>query len=234
MNRPSGGAEASDHSWLHSAAGRQSFALGKPPPLRTFIDGHSDVRTGDGRKGKDVERRFELRLTELGFNKLPAPHRGRITAPIHYPAYPNFYGECTVHGRKVASTASPRSGHARSKPDRRYATMPAANRRWPIGVASVPRRGCHGFGLRLTPGSFGIIATLLFLCTVTAAHPPQAELADWFHSLKEPGTAAADASFFTLSKRKGLPHLSGSRRLRSSRFRTTTSYCGRGSREAGS
>ena len=29
------------------------------------------------------------------------------------------------------------------------------------------------------------------------------------------------ASFFTLSKRKGLPHLSGSRRLRSSRFRTT-------------
>jgi hypothetical protein len=45
---------------------------------------------------------------------------------------------------------------------------------------------------------------------------------------------AADASFFTLSKRKGLPHLSGSRRLRSSRFRTTTSYCGRGSREAGS
>jgi hypothetical protein len=51
--------------------------------------------------GKDVERRFELRLTELGFNKLPAPHRGRITAPIHYPAYPNFYGECTVHGRKV-------------------------------------------------------------------------------------------------------------------------------------
>jgi hypothetical protein len=39
-----------------------------------------------------------------------------------------------------------------------------------------------------------------------------------------------DASFFTLSKRKGLPHLSGSRRLRLSRFRTTTSYCGRGSR----
>lgn len=68
--------------------------------------------------------------------------------------------------------------------------MPAANRRWPIGVAFVPRRGCHGFGLRLTPGSFGIIATLLFLCTATAAHPPQAEFADWFRSLKEPGTGA--------------------------------------------
>ena len=45
-------------------------------------------------------------------------------------------------------------------------------------------------GLVLTPGSFGIIATLLFLCTATAAHPPQAEFADWFRSLKEPGTGA--------------------------------------------
>ena len=51
--------------------------------------------------GKDVERRFELRLTELGFNKAPIPNKARITAPIHYPVYPNFYGECTVHGRKV-------------------------------------------------------------------------------------------------------------------------------------
>src|ERR1700726_2192863 len=48
----------------------------------------------------------------------------------------------------------------------------------------------------------------------------------------KPGASriACVVSFFTLSKRKGLPHLSGSRRLRSSRFRTTTSYCGRGSR----
>jgi hypothetical protein len=33
-----------------------------------------------------------------------------------------------------------------------------------------------------------IIATLLFLCAKTAAHPPEAEFADWFRSLKEPGT----------------------------------------------
>lgn len=48
-----------------------------------------------------MERRFEIRLTELGFNKTTAPHKGKITAPIYYPTYPNFYGECTVHGRKV-------------------------------------------------------------------------------------------------------------------------------------
>jgi hypothetical protein len=51
--------------------------------------------------GKDVEKRFELRLVELGFNKTPTPHKAKITAPIHYPTYPNFYGECTVHDRKV-------------------------------------------------------------------------------------------------------------------------------------
>jgi len=51
--------------------------------------------------GKAVERRLETRLTELGFTKAPKPKRGKITVPIQYPSYPNFYGECTVHGRKV-------------------------------------------------------------------------------------------------------------------------------------
>jgi hypothetical protein len=38
------------------------------------------------------------------------------------------------------------------------------------------------------PGRFVIIAALLFLCTGVAAHPPEAEFADWFRSLKELGT----------------------------------------------
>jgi hypothetical protein len=38
------------------------------------------------------------------------------------------------------------------------------------------------------PGRFAIIAALLFLHTGVAAHPPEAEFADWFRSLKEPGT----------------------------------------------
>lgn len=51
--------------------------------------------------GKEVEKRLEIRLIELGFNKVPTPNKAKITAPVHYPTYPNFYGECTVHGRKV-------------------------------------------------------------------------------------------------------------------------------------
>ena len=35
-----------------------------------------------------------------------------------------------------------------------------------------------------------IVATLLFLCSGAPAHPPDAEFADWFRSLKEPGTEA--------------------------------------------
>jgi hypothetical protein len=35
---------------------------------------------------------------------------------------------------------------------------------------------------------FAIFAPLLLLNTGGAAHPPEAEFADWFRSLKEPGT----------------------------------------------
>ena len=77
-----------------------------PRELRDAIDAtmtlHASQSLQTERRGygKDVEKRFEIRLTELGFNKASAPHKGKITAPIYYPTFPNFYGECTVHGRK--------------------------------------------------------------------------------------------------------------------------------------
>lgn len=49
---------------------------------------------------------------------------------------------------------------------------------------------CRDFGRHRIKQSFVIIAALLFLCTSAAAHPPEAEFADWFRSLKEPGTEA--------------------------------------------
>src|SRR6266403_446871 len=51
-----------------------------------------------------------------------------------------------------------------------------------------PRGRCHDLGQHGMPGRFVIIAALLFLGTGVAAHPPEAEFADWFRSLKEPGT----------------------------------------------
>jgi XamI restriction endonuclease len=51
--------------------------------------------------GKTVERKLESRLVELGFHRAAAPAKGRVNAPAHHPAYPGFYGECTVYGRKV-------------------------------------------------------------------------------------------------------------------------------------
>jgi hypothetical protein len=51
--------------------------------------------------GKLVEKYFEKRLLELGFSKARAPSRGQVAAPKNYPRFPEFYGECTVHGRKV-------------------------------------------------------------------------------------------------------------------------------------
>lgn len=70
---------------------RATMTLHASQSLQTERRGH----------GKIVERRLEGRLVELGFLKANLPNRGQIDAPIHYPTYPHFYGECTVHGRKV-------------------------------------------------------------------------------------------------------------------------------------
>ena len=59
------------------------------------------LQTERRKYGKEVERRLERRLVELGFTKISTPNKGKVTAPVHYPSYPDFYGECTVHGRKV-------------------------------------------------------------------------------------------------------------------------------------
>lgn len=65
-------------------------------------------RRGHGRR---VEQRLEERLVDLGFTKIsgqtvkddarPYPRSGKITQPSHHPVCPNFFGECTVYGRKV-------------------------------------------------------------------------------------------------------------------------------------
>jgi XamI restriction endonuclease len=59
------------------------------------------LQTERRKYGKEIERRLERRLGELGFTKISTPNKGKVTAPVHYPTYPEFYGECTVHGRKV-------------------------------------------------------------------------------------------------------------------------------------
>lgn len=59
------------------------------------------LQTERRKYGKEIERRLERRLVALGFNKVATPNKGKLSAPIDYPRYPDFYGECTVHGRKV-------------------------------------------------------------------------------------------------------------------------------------
>jgi hypothetical protein len=79
----------------------------RPHELRTAIRStmvlHAAQTLATERRGygRLVEKRLETRLIELGFAKQKAPNKGKISAPIHYPMFPQFYGECTVHGRKV-------------------------------------------------------------------------------------------------------------------------------------
>jgi hypothetical protein len=87
--------------WVSS--GRTPSARELREAVQTTMTLHAtqSLQTERRSYGKDVERGLETRLIELDFKKVRTPNKGEITAPIHYPAYPNFYGECTVHGRKV-------------------------------------------------------------------------------------------------------------------------------------
>jgi len=52
------------------------------------------------RYGRDVEAALAKRLDGLGFERQLAPNKGEITTPHEFPVKRNFYGECTVYGRK--------------------------------------------------------------------------------------------------------------------------------------
>lgn len=69
--------------------------------MTTILHASQALQTERRGHGKIVEGRLEKRLIELGFKKVSAPNKARIVDPIHYPVFPQFYGECTVHGRKV-------------------------------------------------------------------------------------------------------------------------------------
>lgn len=69
--------------------------------MTTILHASQALQTERRGHGKIVEGRLENRLIELGFKKVSSPNGAKIDAPIHYPIYPSFYGECTVHGRKV-------------------------------------------------------------------------------------------------------------------------------------
>ena len=65
------------------------------------IQATQSFQTERRKYGKKVEQKLEIRLLNLGFAKRLAPNKGKITAPMHYPATQTFYGECTIHDRKV-------------------------------------------------------------------------------------------------------------------------------------
>ena len=77
--------------------------------------------------GRVVEQGLVARLQVMGYVKVtggrgkskpkagqpllpPFPAKGKVTQPSHHPAFPYFYGECTVYGRKVDLFIALKSG----------------------------------------------------------------------------------------------------------------------------
>ena len=105
------------------------IAAGQPPTARelrraidstTILHACQSLQTERRGHGRNVEKRLEERLVKLGFVKIsgrttivassPYPRNGKITQPNHHPTWPNFYGECTVYGRKVDMFIAPATG----------------------------------------------------------------------------------------------------------------------------
>lgn len=77
--------------------------------------------------GRVVEQSLVATLAAMGYVKVtggrgktkpkagqpllpPYPPKGKVTQPSHHPAFPHFYGECTVYGRKVDLFIALKSG----------------------------------------------------------------------------------------------------------------------------
>lgn len=109
---------------------------GRPPSPREIRDAiamtsalHASQTLQTERRGygRAVEQRLVTRLEAMGYVKVtggrskskvkarqpllpPYPPRGKVTQPSHHPAFPHFYGECTVYGRKVDLFIALKSG----------------------------------------------------------------------------------------------------------------------------
>lgn len=109
---------------------------GRPPTPREIreaiamtsaLHASQALQTERRRYGRAVEQRLVTRLEAMGYVKVtggrgkpkpkagqpvlpPYPPKGKVTQPSHHPAFPHFYGECTVYGRKVDLFIALKSG----------------------------------------------------------------------------------------------------------------------------
>lgn len=94
-------ADTTRFPWLK--AGRRPRGSELKLAIRATAAMHAFQRLQTERRGygKRVEATFAERLVSMGFARVKTPNRGRITAPVHFPRLHEFYGECTVYGRKT-------------------------------------------------------------------------------------------------------------------------------------
>ncbi len=71
--------------------------------IRATVAMHAFQRLQTERRayGRRVEAMLAEKLVSIGFQKVKAANKGRITAPVHFPRSREFYGECAVYGRKT-------------------------------------------------------------------------------------------------------------------------------------
>ncbi len=87
--------------WLQAKRSPKLSEVRRAISATTTLHATQTLQTERRGYGRKVEKRLQTRLTELGFSLGQKPPRGAVDDPIHYPTYPEFYDECTLHGRKI-------------------------------------------------------------------------------------------------------------------------------------
>jgi hypothetical protein len=111
--------------------------------------------------GRAVERALRDRLQVIGYVRVTAPNKGRITAPVHMPAALTFYGECSVHGRRTDLLIGLPDGRAVAVEAKDSSSVVNSVKRVLNDTAAKAEHGHAKFGEMLVPvallsGVFGI------------------------------------------------------------------------------
>lgn len=86
--------------WLANQRGPTLHELKNAVRATTALNAAQSMQTERRRFGKKVEGILATRLTQLGFDQIGTPPKGKVTSHLQWPAAGTFYGECTVYGRK--------------------------------------------------------------------------------------------------------------------------------------
>jgi hypothetical protein len=94
-------ADPSRFPWIKRGRAPRAFEIKQAIHAIVALHATQTMQTERRAYGREVEGQLRARLIAEGYFHRSAPNAGKIRAPKDYPAAMEFYGECTLYGRKT-------------------------------------------------------------------------------------------------------------------------------------